>query len=168
MVLPVLSRLTFTRSVRINVHRPLPTVVSVVFLFALAVQGANAGTGWCRTDPVVSLDAKPADIFVSAPLDAPTLVTGPTKIVITVPPGIDAMLIASGLGFGQGEAVEFAESPSLKATADRTDVRITVYVPATDDTMPVLVEFAPEVLGILAPSSAQGTANHWVSLRTWI
>ncbi len=168
MVLQLLVRLTLTRFVRVNQRRRISALVTVAFLFALVAQGAHAGTGWCRTDPAVAIEGRPADIFVAAPLDAPLLVTGPTRIEVTVPPGIDVMLIASSLGFGQGETVEFAESPSLKATAERVDVLIRVYVPATDDTMPVLVEFAPEVVGILAPASAEGTANAWISLRTWI
>ncbi|MDP9357648.1 MAG: hypothetical protein M3R02_20650 [Chloroflexota bacterium] len=168
MALQQLSRLPLTWFFQVIRHRRFFALVSLVFLFALAVQGANAGTSWCRSDPVVGIESRPADIFVRALLEAPLLVTGPTHIVISVPPGIDTMLIASDLGFGQGEIVEFSESASLKATAERIDVRIRVYVPATDDSMPVLVEFTPEVVGVLAPASAQGTANTWVSLKTWI
>lgn len=160
--------MVLTPVVRVTPGRGMLVLGGLVLLFALAPQGANAGTGWCRTDPAVAIDRRPAEIFVGAPSEAPLFVTGPTHIVITVPPGIDAMLVASGVGFGQGEIVEFAESPSLKSTAEQIDIRIKVYVPAADNTMPVLVEFAPEVVGIFAPASAEGTANTWVSLRTWI
>ncbi len=168
MALRWLSRLVLTPVVQVNQGRGMLVLGGLVLLFALSTQGANAGTGWCRTDPAVAVDGHLANVFVSGPLDAPLLVTGPTHIVVTVPPGVDTILVASSLGFGQGEIVEFAESPSLKATAESIDVRIKVYVPATDDTMPVLVEFAPEVVGILAPSAAEGTANTWISVKTEI
>ena len=45
-------------------------------------------------------------------------------------------------------------------------MEIEAYVPATDDAMPVRVEFAPRAVGILWPASAEGTANEWITLRT--
>ncbi len=168
MVIRQQPRSSLARIDKVKRLQRVSLLVIVALLSTLTPQGAMAGTGWCRTDPVVAIGGQLADVFVSAPLDAPLLVTGPNHIVITLPPGVGRILVASTLGFGQGEIVEFAESPSLNATADRIDVRIKVYVPATDDSMPVLVEFAPEVVGVLAPASAQGTANTWVSLKTWI
>jgi len=134
-------------------------------LMVLSVSGTAAGVGWCRTDPVIMVDGAVADVFVSAPLDAPLKVTGATRIVVTTPPEVHAVLIASTLGFGRGEIVEFEQSPSLKLGAGDTDLRIQVFVPATDDAMPVLVEFAPRILGILAPVTVEGTANDWISVR---
>ncbi len=128
--------------------------------------GAAALRQWCRTDPVVTIRGDVADVFVSGPLDAPVLVTGPNRIVIRVPTGVDATLIASTLGFGKGEEVSFEYVHSLKATDQGTEVVVKVYVPASDDAMPVLVEFVPRIVGILAPASAEGTANTWVTLRT--
>ena len=134
----------------------------------LAVPGVGAGRGWCRSDPVVLIDGEVADVFVLAPLDAPLKVTGPTEIVITTPVGVEADLVLAGPGFGQGEEVRFAESRRLRRTATGIEVEVKVYVPATDDAMPVLVEFAPRIVGILWPASAEGTANAWVTLRTSI
>ncbi len=91
--------------------------------------------------------------------------TGPTQIVVTTPRDVHAVLILSTLGFGRGEVVAFEQSPSLKISAEGIDLRIQVFVPATDDAMPVLVEFAPRILGILAPVTAEGTANDWISFR---
>jgi hypothetical protein len=146
-----------------------PSVRWALVLMAIAmvfsVTGASAGVGWCRTDPVIMVDGDVADIFVSAPIEAPLKVTGPTKIVISTPPEVDAVLIASTLGFGKGEVVEFEQSESLKVRAEGIDLRIRVFVPATDEELPVLVEFAPRILGVLTPMSAQGTANDWISFR---
>ena len=137
----------------------------VAVLTALSASNAAAGVGWCRTDPVIMVDGVAADVFVSAPADAPLKVTGPTQIVVTTPRDAHAVLILSTPGFGRGEVVRFEQSPSLKLGADGIDLRIEVFVPATDDALPVLVEFAPRILGILAPVAAEGTANDWISVR---
>jgi hypothetical protein len=129
---------------------------------------ASAGFGWCRSDPVVLIDGHIADIFVTGPLTAPLQVTGPNEIVITTPPDVDSYLVLSTLGFGRGEIVRFETSPSLKRTASGVEVKVAVYVPATDSSMPVGVEFAPDVVGVLWPERVEGTANSWVVLRTVI
>jgi hypothetical protein len=146
--------------------RVLVAVLVVGAILGQVAPSAGAMRMWCRTDPVVAIDGDLADVFVSGPLEAPTLVTGPNQIVITVPEGVHAKLVASTLGFGFGEVVTFEESRRLRATARGIELKVAVYVPATDDAMPVLVEFAPRIVGILQPASAEGTANAWVTLRT--
>jgi hypothetical protein len=138
----------------------------VALLIGLSAGGASASMGWCRSDPVVMIDGQVADVFISAPLDAPLKVTGPTEVVITVPVGVDAALIASDLGFGSGEVVRFRESRRLRDLGDRVQVKVAVRVPAVDDEMPVRVEFAPRIVGILSPDQAEGTANRWITLKT--
>jgi len=44
-------------------------------------------------------------------------------------------------------------------------VSIKAFVPTNDDEMPVAVEFAPRVVGLLAPDRAQGLANDWIVLK---
>lgn len=127
---------------------------------------AAASHAWCRTDPVIMVDGELADIFISAPIEAPLLVTGPTEVVVSIPVGVEASVIATGVGFGKGEVVSFVEAKNLKKTARGIELKIAVYVPATDDEMPVLVEFAPRIIGLLSPASAEGTANEWVTLKT--
>src|SRR5687768_1966936 len=136
-------------------------------LLALAVTAlpASATKGWCRTDPVVLIGGQVADIFVSGPLTAPLLVTGPNQVIVSVPVGVPAHLVLADLGFGRGTLVEFRESHALRVTDEGVEVRIDVYVPATDSAMPVRVEFAPHVIGILWPSQVEGTANSWVTLN---
>jgi hypothetical protein len=114
------------------------------------------------------IDGAIADVFVSAPLTAPLKVTGPTEVVITVPEGVETAVVLTDLGFGRGETVTFKESARLRRTADGVQLKVAVRVPARDDEMPVRVEFAPRILGILWPDSAEGTANDWVVLRTTI
>jgi len=145
-----------------------PVAGALLFLVVMTLAtapGAAALRQWCRTDPVVLIGGELADIFVSAPLDAPLKVTGPNRIVVMVPEGVEATLVVATLGFGRGEEVEFVESRKLRTTARGIQLKIKVFVPATED-MPVRVEFAPRLLGILDPVMERGTANHWVVLQT--
>lgn len=134
--------------------------------FARAAPPAAAGKGWCRTDPVVEIDGHLADIFLVAPPDAPLKVTGPNRIVVAVPRGVEAKLILAGPGFGKGEKVRFVHSRRLAATGRGVEVQVTAFVPATDDEMPVRLEFAPDVVGVLAPARAKGRANRPIRLTT--
>ncbi len=133
---------------------------------ALAVPSASAGVGWCRDDPVVVVDGQIANIYVSAQFEDLSKVTGPTEIVISTPVGVDLALAVAGPGFGYGEHVSFVESKSLQVNSEGIEVRIKVRVPAGSDAMPIRIEFAPKVVGVLHPAAAEGTANDWISLRT--
>jgi hypothetical protein len=131
-------------------------------------QSASASKAWCRTDPLISVDGYLTDVFVAGPLDAVLHVTGPTEIVVTVPVGVDAWLVLADLGFGRGTNLTFEESSSLAKTWDGVEIQVAVYVPASDDAMPIRVEVAPRILGLLWPASAEGTANEWIVMRTTV
>lgn len=139
--------------------------LAVLALMILAMPAA-ASKGWCRSDPVVLIDDNITDIYIDAPLNAPLLVTGPTELTITVPTGVDTQLIFADLGFGYGYELTFVESRSLRKTVTGVEVQIAVYVPAHDSTMPVKLNLASGLGGLLSPLSAEGTANSWVILKT--
>lgn len=126
---------------------------------------AEAGRGWCRTDPLMLINGDLVDIFCTAPLSLLLSATGPTEIVVTVPKGIKAHLLLAGPGFGRGEKVRIEKSNELKAGKRRVDVQVDVFIPANDD-LEVGVEFAPRLLGILDPDIAEGRTNSWVTLKT--
>jgi len=137
-----------------------------MLVFALAVPSASAGIGYCKVDPVLVIDGRVADIFVGVPFSDLGKVTGPTEYVVSTPVGVDGDLALTALGFGHGEIVYYEETPSLNVTSEGIEVRIKVRVPASSDAMPVLVEFAPRIVGILNPTVAEGNANEWISLRS--
>jgi hypothetical protein len=156
----------------IRLHAPLgfgrlvrACLLAILFL-TLNVGGMSASVGWCRSDPVLQINNALADVFVSIPIEDVTKVTGPTQFVITTPVGIDEAVLLTSPGFGYGETVTFKESRALKVTTSGIQLRIAVYLPATDNTVPVLVEFAPRVIGILAPTSVTGTTNQWIVFET--
>lgn len=143
----------------------LSTFVMVILALAIATQGAAAGREWCRTDPVLLIDETLVDITVSGPLTAPLQVTGPTKITLLVPSGVNADVLISDLGFGYGYEITIKEVKRLRQTIDHTEIEVQVYVPANNDSMEILVETAPDLLGLIAPESVEGTANSWVKMK---
>ena len=138
-----------------------------VVLLALAGAPAGARIGTCRGDPVVRIDGQIADIVLSSHDEMKDAATGPAKVVVTVPSGVPAELVATDRGFGgHGYDVRFAESDRLRVTERGLEVRIEVYAPATDGSLPVWVEFTPRGEGRLSAGSAEGRANAWVTLTT--
>lgn len=144
-------------------------LLSATSLAAAGLAGSvipsQAGRGWCRTDPLILIDGELADIFCTAPLEMLLLATGPTEIVVTVPKGVKLHLVLGGIGFGRGEKVRFKTSKKLKKKNGKIDVEVKAFMPAKKD-MPVGLEFAPRLLGILNPDTAEGVSNSWVTLKT--
>jgi len=149
---------------------PLTYVLSlVVIAFALAGNSSASGSvRWCRSDPVVVIDGYVVDIQVSVPIGQLLKVTGATEIVITTPPDIEVALATPGVGFGYGEHVTFRESPSKTVTGEGMEIRVKVLVPTSDDSVPVLLQVSPAIVGLLAPETAEGVANEWVAQRAVI
>jgi hypothetical protein len=145
------------------VRRLVRSLGLLPLLLALVLPGADARVQICRKDPVVRIDGQVADILLSSSLELNDAATGPTAVVITVPTGVPAELLAVDRGFGgHGYDVRFAESDRLRATEQNLRVRVEVYVPAADGSQPVAVEFTPRGPGRLAAGGAEGTANAWV------
>jgi hypothetical protein len=122
-----------------------------------------ASRGWCRSDPFILIEGVVVDIFCTAPVTAPSYVTGPTEIVVSVPVGVSAALVVAGVGFGRGELVRFEELQRLKQSAEGLQVEVGVYVPASSE-FPIGVEFARNLVGILDPVRAEGITNEWINL----
>lgn len=155
------------RRLRISLRSRLLVVVTLAALaFVVMAPAASAARAWCRTDPVVVIDGTLADVFVSGPLMASLKVTGPTQLIITVPEGVSTQMILTDLGFLHGYDYQFRQSSELQKTRKGIEVKIQVYVPANDSSMPIKVEFAPRLLGLLWTDSASGTANQWITLNT--
>ena len=137
---------------------------------ALVPRAAAATHGWCRTDPIVRIDGQTADILLSSHLEMRLLATGPAEVVVAVPTGVSARLVATDPGFGgNGYDVRFEESGRLDDDEQVLEVRIKVYAPALDGlhgALPVRVDFTPRGDGRLVPGRAIGLANEWVTLRT--
>ena len=160
-----------TRSGRVGTRpRIVVAIRTLVFAVLAAILIAPSGTamgsiGWCKSDPVVLIGPNIVDIVLTAPVNAPLKVTGPNEIVIVIPESVSATAVRL-VGFGRGEIVSIVHSNELDVTGDGIEVVVQVFVPANDDAMAVSVEFAPNLLGLLAPARAQGVANSWITLQT--
>jgi hypothetical protein len=151
---------------RPRLRRRLPLALLLVMALSVLLSPTTfASRSWCKTDPLIMVDGELANIFVMSSLTAPLKVTGPNEIIVSVPEGVDAELIVADLGFGRGQIVRFATSPDLRVTEAGIEMRIAVRVPSWDASLPVRVEFAPRIVGILDPASAEGVANEWVTLN---
>ena len=152
----------------IHLHRAALAAALILAFVAASVTApaAHAGKGWCRFDPVFIIDGDLVDVWIGSELRALTSVTGPTKLVLTVPSDVDATYVISDLGFGRGYDVSIQQSPGLRKTDRGIEVMVKVYVPAITSDLPITVDFAPRILGLLWPVSAEGTSNSWITLRT--
>ena len=99
-----------------------------------------------------------------------TAATGSSVIRVSLPPGSSGYTMLNDLGFGlKGYDVSFVNDPSLVRTRRQTGVKVEVFVPADDDSLPVKVTFAPRSLNsslksILLGTSSEGSANRWITL----
>jgi hypothetical protein len=159
---PTAPRRTVKRHTRMLL---LAAVIALMGSLVGGIGSASAGRAWCRTDPILIIDGQISDIFVAGPLTAPFQVTGPTKINIYVPHDAGLIIAIPDLGFLKGVDMQVIRSANLQKTPEgRIPLKIEVYVPAQSSSMPIAVEFAPRVLGILDPVRVEGTANQWITL----
>src|SRR5688500_2127248 len=105
-----------------RLSRALTALAILAALLIATTPGADAGRSWCRKDPVVRIGGEVVSIYVSSYAEALTSVTGPTEVVITVPPGVRTALLRTDDGFGFGYAVRFAESSRLRVSAAGTAI----------------------------------------------
>lgn len=144
-------------------------------LFGAAVLGAaassrllgeaDAARGWCRADPLFKIGNYTFDVVVSSKVAMLTSATGPVKLTVYVPQGVNAMHLISDLGFGHGYDVSVRTSSTLKATKNSIGVKVVVNAPAKDTTLPVTVHMTSLSTEVLVSySTASGTANDTI---TW-
>jgi hypothetical protein len=142
----------------------------LTLLLGVTAQGAAAGRGWCRADPVIVVDGQAADVFISSDLKMLFSATGPIQMVVEIPNGSKGSLILNDFGYGYGYRISFVQASDL-VRGGHTQVRIRAYAPAHDSSLPVSIIFAPRSLGlgllpVLFGVSADGAANSWVTLTT--
>ena len=126
---------------------------------------ATAARAWCRADPVLRIAGQRAHVYISSPAEMLESATDKIRLTVTLPPRVEGRLLDIAADFGEGYDVRFATSTALQVAGGKVPVLIAVYCPARDGALPVVVELAPVGTGPLAASTAQGSANAWISLR---
>jgi hypothetical protein len=149
----------------------LAMLIALMALAGLTAPNVDAARGWCKADPVIIVDGQLADVFVGSSASMLLKATGPIKMVITIPTNSTGSVVLTDLGFLRGYDIVFKHSSKLTKTTRHTQIKVSVYAPASTSSLPVTVTFAPRSLNyslteILLGSSATGTANQWVSLTT--
>jgi hypothetical protein len=127
---------------------------------------ASAGRVWCSRDPVIKVNGQVVDVLVSSYAEMNASATGPVQFVVTVPVGSSATVLATDKGFGYGYSVTVKTSSALTKTAKSTQVRVEVYVPSVDGTLPVKIDVKPRSVGLVRATTTQGLANTWVTAQT--
>ncbi len=140
-------------------------ILALGILLTSGTPDVAAGRGWCRADPLLLINGATADVWVGSTLQALLDTTGPIRLVVTTPEGVQAQHVISDLGFGRGYDISIGTSPDLEWSSEGIELEIAVWVPARSE-LPVTVEFVPRVLGILWPASASGSTNSWVMVQT--
>ena len=152
---------------RIDRRRALRLLAAIpaALLPAAAPRGAAARRTWCRVDPVVKVDGQTAHVWVAVRVkgmrQARALATGPTRVVLRVPPGVEARYLGGDNGFGFGYEVAVAEDGALAAGA----VEVAVYVPMRDGAVPIRAGFVARGRGPHGAAEAEGAANAWLTFR---
>lgn len=131
----------------------------------LAPRGARAGRAWCRTDPAFLVDGLVGNVYVAGELNRAYDVTGPIRLVFTVPEGTDVQLLATDDGFGTGYDVSHEWTPRLKNDHKHIEIEVAVLVPAGTDKLPVHVEFVPGAT-VEVEDQKDGTTNKWITVKT--
>jgi hypothetical protein len=133
----------------------------------LATSPALAGRSWCAKDPVFKIDGQVVDVRLSSYVEMNDEATGPTTIVLLVPPGVKAGVYAMDQGFGKyGYSVKIVNSPSLHRHGGSIPIRVQVLIPSTDTTLPVVVDVTARGHGPITNAIGKGSSNHWVVTAT--
>ncbi len=127
-------------------------------------ENASAARGWCRADPLLRIAGQSVHVYISS-LDAMLKsATGKIRLTVMVPAGIEGKRIDVLTDFGKGYDIRFLPVSNLKVLSGRVPTLLTVYCPARDATLPVIVDFTPVGSGPLTAASATGKADTLVTL----
>lgn len=124
------------------------------------VDRAAAGRGWCYADPLFQIGDDLFDVALSADLEMLTSASGPVRLTLFVPDGVNATHIVSDLGFGYGYQIEIVSSAHLRVSDNHLDVAVLVNAPAHDSSIPVAVTMTSlSGEALVARAVAHGYAN---------
>src|SRR5215218_8046138 len=77
------------------------------------VNPVSAGKGWCRSDPIVSLNGVELQLWVAIPLEEQANVAGPISITFMAPRSTNMELVYTDSGFkNYGESIYLAGNGS--------------------------------------------------------
>jgi hypothetical protein len=149
---PLLSRRALAR---------LLTPLALALMLVLQVNTASAGIGWCRTDPLITVNGRTGHVYLDSTDAMLTSATGPILLEVRVPVGSTTAAVPLDSGFGYGYIITFKEDAELGIRGYFSEVRVSVFVPADDSSLPVRVTFHADSPS-LDDSRKTSTANAWI------
>jgi hypothetical protein len=152
---PLLSRRALAR---------LLTPLALALMLVLQVNTASAGIGWCRTDPLITVNGRTGHVYLDSTDAMMTSATGPILLEIRVPVGSTTAAVPLDSGFGYGYSITFKEDAELATRGPFSEVRVSAFVPAKDSSLPVKVTFHADRAN-LRESIKTSTANTWILTR---
>jgi hypothetical protein len=127
--------------------RRLAVFIPLFAMLAFAAP-AQAGTVWCRVDPIVMLNGTVVDISIGIPLEYVPMVNGPVQYEIQTPLLVTRQVILTDVGYGHGAEVVFTDGAGAVKHSS-FPVRIDVSIPidksqlAPDEVVPVELTVLP-------------------------
>lgn len=85
-------------------------------MFVVTLGQVNASIFWCKADPTVLIDGNRVDINVYSTSENLEEVTGPTDVLISVPPGVSTELVSRDTDFRRGWEISFEQDEELRVT----------------------------------------------------
>src|SRR5262249_45817786 len=134
------------RTRRTSMRRFALIALAALLMLGFVATPASAGKGWCRSDPVVSLNGVTLQFWIAIPLDNQSDVIDPISIVFLAPRSSNATRVSSDSGFnGYGESIQLVSNGSRIAPDGSFNVTISVSVPMSGNQLvPLQVEVIPE------------------------
>jgi hypothetical protein len=149
--------------------RRLVCTVALALLATLAsVHGGGANSGWCRTDPVITLDGHVASVWVTTAVFPNWAPGSVASIVVEIPTNVTPNLVWIDPNHGfETFTVSFQTNQWLKSLPHRIEVRISVFTanPLAPGTG-AGVEFAENAEGYPIAASRYGTIGTTLVLNT--
>ena len=138
-------------------------------LLTLVVTAApvGAGVGWCRADPIVTINGVPLQIWVSIPDIYEPYVNGPIKVRIAVPEDVtDLQVVHLDAGFnGHGETVIWATNGRSPRADGSIPVKVRIKVPFNKRAL--RADFGPQVeVPVQAEVVVNGTSEWYEGTHT--
>ncbi|MEA2596838.1 MAG: hypothetical protein QOF01_3307 [Thermomicrobiales bacterium] len=114
--------------------------------FGIGATPVSAGKGWCRSDPIVSLNGVELQFWIAIPEEEQADVIGPISVTLVAPRSSDLTLIYTDPGFsGYGESIQLAGNGDQIAEDGTFTVTATVSVPMRGNQfIPMQVEIVPD------------------------
>jgi len=106
----------------------------------------SAGKGWCRSDPIVTLNGVQLQLLIAIPVEEQANVIGPIAVTMVAPKASKMTVVYTDSGFNG-----FGESINLAANSDRIGIDGTFTVKAIlsvpmrgNNFIPMQVEIIPD------------------------